>query len=186
MIGHPCGLDTGRSRPVSSRHDRLNYRIDGICKIIDAATQQPDPERYASVARDCACFNLRKASRAVTQLFDDLLEPTGLRSTQFVILVAIAVYGPSSVARLAREMVMDPSTMARNLRPLETAGLVERTRSRGVRGRHVLLTETGRRALESAMPFWESAQDQFIDRFGRDTWATLAPLLGRAVTATRS
>jgi len=63
---------------------------------------KPDPRTLAEAARVCACFNFRKASRAVTQLFDNTLQPGGLRSTQFVILVAVSVEGTARLPELAR------------------------------------------------------------------------------------
>jgi hypothetical protein len=83
-----------------------------------------DLEACAQAAAVCACFNFRKASRAVTQHFDEQLQPTGLRSTQLVILLAVAVYESSGMAELARALVMDRSTLTRNLRPLINQGLL--------------------------------------------------------------
>ena len=84
-----------------------------------------DAAKLAEMARTCACFNFRKASRSVTQLFDQMLAPTGLRSTQLVILITGELLGPSSIARLARELVMDRSTLTRNLKPLLSMGLLQ-------------------------------------------------------------
>jgi hypothetical protein len=70
-----------------------------------------DLELCAQAAASCACFNFRKASRAVTQRFDELLQPTGLRSTQLVVLIAVAVSDSPGVATLARALVMDRSTL---------------------------------------------------------------------------
>ena len=64
---------------------------------------QLSPDDLVQVATQCACGNFRKATRAVTQFFDECLEPTGLRSTQFVILAAVGAMQPTSIARLARE-----------------------------------------------------------------------------------
>src|SRR5215470_6852850 len=75
-------------------------------------------EKCLEMVSTCACFNFRKASRTVTQLFDQILAPIGLRSTQLVILVAAQALGPCGLARLARELVMDRSTITRNIHPL--------------------------------------------------------------------
>src|SRR5438552_6327728 len=93
-----------------------------------------DDNSLAEAARTCACFNFRKASRSVTQLFDQILAPTGLRSTQLVILVTGQLLGPSSIARLARELVMDRSTLTRNLKPLLAMGLLQLSRAEN--GKH--------------------------------------------------
>src|SRR6516225_7986548 len=68
----------------------------------------------------CACSNLRRAARAVTQLFDAELKPTGIRSTQFVLLVAIAELAPISLGRLAQILVIDRTTLSRSLRLMNT------------------------------------------------------------------
>ncbi|MCH7912542.1 MAG: MarR family transcriptional regulator [Deltaproteobacteria bacterium] len=86
---------------------------------------QIDIDRYATAASVCACSNFRKASRAITQLLDQILQPSDLRSTQFIILLEIAVARSTTVPQLARQLVMDPSTVARNLKPLAKRRLVK-------------------------------------------------------------
>ena len=103
-----------------------------------------DEQKLAEMARTCACFNFRKATRSVTQLFDQILAPTGLRSTQLVILITSSLLGPSSIARLARELVMDRSTLTRNLKPLMNMGLVRFTPSNGGKQKSVEVTAKGR------------------------------------------
>ena len=108
---------------------------------------QIDVGKLAEMARTCACFNFRKASRSVTQLFDQTLAPAGLRSTQLVILITGQLVGPSSIARLARELVMDRSTLTRNLKPLLALGLLRLTRPETGKHKSVEVTEEGRIAL---------------------------------------
>ena len=73
----------------------------------------------------CACFSLRKVTRAVTQLYDEMLRPAGLRGTQFSLLVAVQMAGPVGVTRLAELTVMDRTTLTRNLELLQKQGLIE-------------------------------------------------------------
>ncbi len=61
---------------------------------------QLDMAKFSEMASSCACFQFRKASRSVTQLYDQILAPVGLRSTQVVILVASQVLGTCGFARL--------------------------------------------------------------------------------------
>src|SRR5919106_4818042 len=75
-------------------------------------------------ASRCACFNLRKATRAVTQLYDDALRPSGLRCTQFSLLTLLRASGTVAMTELAEDAVMDRTTLARNLDILEREGLV--------------------------------------------------------------
>lgn len=142
---------------------------------------QLDLEKCVQAATTCACFNFRKASRAVTQLFDNALQPTGLRSTQLVILIAAAVFDALAVSRMAKELVMDRSTLTRNLRPLERRGLVRLTPGKDVRTRLVELTPAGRVALAEALPHWESAQQRFQQRLGHARWEELLASLGATV-----
>ncbi|REK11457.1 MAG: MarR family transcriptional regulator [Planctomycetota bacterium] len=145
-----------------------------------------DQQKLAEMARTCACFNFRKASRSVTQLFDQILAPTGLRSTQLVILITGQVLGPSSIARLARELVMDRSTLTRNLKPLMNMGLVQFTRGDGGRQKAVEVTTEGQQALLRSAPYWQQAQTHLVNRFGTEQWERIMADLSSIVDATRS
>ena len=147
---------------------------------------QPDKEKCAEAARVCACLNLRKASRAVTQLYDQALQPTGLRSTQFVVLVAVHLHEPATLAALARQMVMDRTTMTRNLKPLEAAKYIRRTMARDGRTGLLHLTDRGRRLVVDAIPLWERAQKRFVEQVGAQKWQTMLGGLSQAVDAART
>lgn len=137
------------------------------------------------VLRECGSFNLRKASRVVTQLYDDILQPTGLRSTQVVVLVMLVVEEELSMAGLARQLLLSPSTLSRNIRPLERDGLIE-IRDAGKRGKSVRLTARGRKALLKALPYWQKAQARFTGLVGVTAWAKLSGQLAKTITATRN
>src|SRR5262249_33143899 len=117
---------------------------------------------------------------------DQILAPTGVRSTQLVILITSQLLGPSSIARLARELVMDRSTLTRNLKPLLAMGLLRL--SAGGNGNHkwVEMTEAGRNALVKAGPYWDQAQTHLMSRFGSDNWNRIMGDLNGIVDATRS
>lgn len=155
-------------------------------KNMSSDTVKIDEGQLAEMARTCACFNFRKASRSVTQLFDQTLAPTGLRSTQLVMLMTAQLLGPNSIARLARELVMDRSTLTRNLKPLLAQGLLQLTRSDGGRHKSVEITEPGRCALVKAAPYWERAQTQLTSRFGAEHWDRIMGDMAAIVDATRS
>jgi DNA-binding MarR family transcriptional regulator len=141
-----------------------------------------DLELCARAAESCACFNLRKASRAVTQAFDEALQPTGLRSTQLVVLLAAALFEQASVSHLARELVLDRTTLTRNLRPLTASGLVRLSAGRDAREKQVELTAKGRRTLARALPVWAAAQRKFVDHVGTERWDQLHVELARITT----
>jgi DNA-binding MarR family transcriptional regulator len=144
-----------------------------------------DLDLCAHASRHCACFNFRKASRAVTQQFDESLQSTGLRSTQFVLMIAVAVSESAGVAALARELVMDRSTLTRNLRPLVRMGLLDVRLGQDRRTRVVELTPTGKDTLVAALPVWADAQRRFTERLGDDRWENLLALLSATVDYTR-
>lgn len=118
----------------------------------------------------CAAFNLRRASRVVTQLYDAGLSSTGLRSTQFTILVAAAKNQPASVGTLAEVTLMDQTTMTRNLRLMARGGLIEVSARGARREKQVRLTAEGERALAKAMPAWRATQERFLGVFGAGKW----------------
>lgn len=140
-----------------------------------------DLKLCARAVATCACFNFRKASRAVTQQFDELLQPTGLRSTQLVVLIAAAVSDSPGVAALARALVMDRSTLTRNLRPLIKQGLLKVKLGKDRRTRLVEMTPHGRETLNAALPVWQDAQNRFVAQLGEDRWQQLLSLLSTTV-----
>jgi DNA-binding MarR family transcriptional regulator len=159
-------------------------RRDGERRGAAAKSDAGDAGPYARAAAVCACANFRKAARAVTQLFDEALQPTGLRSTQLIVLLEVAASEPASVTRLARKLVMDPSTVTRNLQPLLKRGLLESVA--GDRNQALRLTVRGRDALAQAVPLWEQTQSSFVGRFGPERWQGLLKDLSHAVVAARA
>ena len=118
----------------------------------------------------CNATAMRKASRRVTQLYDDALAPTGLRSTQFAILAELHELAdkPPTLAELAAALVIDRSALGHNLRPLERDGLITLQESpKDRRRRHIVMTEQGRALLQQALVLWTAAQDRFHAVFGR-------------------
>src|SRR5271170_6761404 len=109
----------------------------------------------------CHCAVLRKASRHVSQVYDTALAPTGLKTTQFSLLAAIdrGEDALTSMRELAEVMVMDRSTLGRNLRPLEKQTFIRITSNKDdARSRHVQLTHKGRSKLEEARALWRGMQ----------------------------
>ncbi len=144
-----------------------------------------DLDKYAEAAAACACSNFRRASRAVTQLFDQALEPSGLRSTQLVILLEIAVARSSTVPQIARRLVMDRSTLQRNLQPLVKRGFIKVDSSKERRSQLLTLTPRGHKAVAEAVPLWHRAQTHFVQHLGQKRWRILRSNLSDAVNAVR-
>jgi DNA-binding MarR family transcriptional regulator len=152
-----------------------------------------DAARLRDVARACACANLRKAARAVTQVFDEALAPSGLRATQFTLLVTNRLMGESTINELAERMVMDRTTLSRNLKPLVRNGLLEVRSGEDGRTRLVRLTPAGEQALEEAYPLWQQAQQETVSALGEERYeallgdvAQVVSLVARGPRETRS
>ena len=125
----------------------------------------------------CTCNRLRRASRAMTQLYDDALAPSGLRVTQFALLGALAGSGRRTISALAGALLLDRTALSRNLDPLIERAWVEVTAGADARTREVALTAAGRNALEEAEPHWSAAQARVAQRIGRDRLDALYALL---------
>jgi DNA-binding MarR family transcriptional regulator len=132
---------------------------------------------------DCNCFAVRSAARHVTQLYDQLLAPVGLHVTQFSILAKLKRLGPMTISALAEEMVMDRTTLGRNVLPLERYGLIKIEASAADRrARELHLTKAGEKRLQAARVAWAEAQAHFEARFGPRRAADFRAML-RAVVA---
>jgi DNA-binding MarR family transcriptional regulator len=117
----------------------------------------------------CNNTALKKASRKLSQLYNDMLAPSGLKSTQLSILFEINRFKetPATMKDLAAALVMDRSTLGQNLRPLERDGFValEEHQSDG-RSKYVVLTRDGKKKITEAAALWKKAQERFERTFG--------------------
>jgi DNA-binding MarR family transcriptional regulator len=133
---------------------------------------------------ECNCGAVRSAARHVTQLYDQLLAPAGLRTSQYSILARLKRLGPLTINRLAAEMVMDRTTLGRNILPLQRDGLIRVEPAAGDRrAKELHLTKAGEKRLQAAKTCWSEAQGRFETAFGPKRAANLRSLL-RAVVAT--
>ncbi len=130
----------------------------------------------------CVCLRLRKASRLVTRTYDDMLRSAGLRSTQLPILAALSLTHSAPVSALAGQLVMDRTTLTRNLRPLEERGLVEIAAGGDKRTREVKLTAQGHEAVAKAIPFWDRAQRYAVEALGEARWQGLQDSLSELLS----
>jgi DNA-binding MarR family transcriptional regulator len=129
----------------------------------------------------CNCLALRQASRHVTQMYDQALAPSGLRTTQYSILQRVHQHGPKTVNELAEQLVMDPSTLTHNLRPLLKEGLVVLEVGTDRRRRVVVLTPEGKAVHRRARALWVQAQADFERAFGSDEAAALRELMVKVI-----
>ena len=135
---------------------------------------------------DCVCLNLRGAARAVTQMYDEVLRPSGLKATQFSVLAAVATEGPASMTVIAKALVMDRTTLTRNLKPLMDRGLVKAGKvADDRRQRRIVVTGEGKAILAKALPLWKKAHEQIVSGIGFARWQGMVRLLDEAVRLTR-
>ena len=132
----------------------------------------PRPDSAADLAA-CTCAHLRQAARVVTQAYNAALRPANLNATQFIVLATLAGRAGLPLTRLAEALVMDRTTLTRNLKPLLAAGLVAEAPAADRRVRHIRLTTRGRRAFETALPHWRDAQTRLVTKLGTDRWHRL-------------
>jgi DNA-binding MarR family transcriptional regulator len=152
------------------------------------AVKVPEPleiSRCRDIGRTCACFKVRKAARAVTKLYEEVLRPIGLRATQFSLLMAARVIGPVTVVKLAQITVMDRTTLTRNLQILEKRRLIEIKPGEDRREREVTLTALGMEVLAKAVPLWEEAQDRVRQGLGEEKMRNLMDDLSEMISLLR-
>jgi DNA-binding MarR family transcriptional regulator len=133
---------------------------------------------------ECTCLAVRQAARHVTQFYDRRLAAAGLRTTQFSILAKLRRQGPMTINALADQMVMDRTTLGRNILPLERDGLISIAPGRtDRRSKELRLTDAGLERLRAGYEGWKKAQEEFAAAFGNERAAGLRALL-REVSAT--
>ena len=131
------------------------------------------------VAWRCTCFNVRRASRSVTQFYDGVMAESGVRATQFTMLGAVAMMGPAPLTRLADHLGLDRTTLTRNLKLLADRGMVEISAgAEDRRERVAAITEAGAAAVERATPVWQEAQNRLVAAFGEERWRRLIEDIG--------
>ena len=137
----------------------------------------------SSTPLPCNCLALRQAARHVTQFYDQYLASTGLRTTQFSILAKLKRLGPMTINALARELVMDRTTLGRTMLPLERDGLIAvRDGTLDRRSKELAVTQAGTERLRRAAKRWVDAQNEFEERFGPRRAGDLRGIMGKVVS----
>jgi DNA-binding MarR family transcriptional regulator len=133
---------------------------------------------------ECNCFAVRAAARHVSQSYDRFLAPTGLRTTQYSILARLKRKGPLTINALAEDMVMDRTTLGRNILPLQRDGLITiKSAASDRRAKELRLTKAGEKRLQEAFEGWSQAQARFDAAFGEKRAADLRTLLRAAAAS---
>ncbi len=125
---------------------------------------------YEYVNKQCCCFNMRKVMRAVTQYYDRYLESSGIRSTQFTLLIALASTSAKTLTDIAESLVMDRTTLTRNLKPLANMELIMTVQTMDKRSKAYTLTEKGKALVQTCVPLWQEAQNSVIQGIGPEEY----------------
>jgi DNA-binding MarR family transcriptional regulator len=142
------------------------------------------PSVQGPSVQDCNCLAIRQAARHVTQFYDQLFAPVGLRATQFAILSRLRRDGPMTINALAAALVMDRTTLGRNILPLQRDGLIEIVASTADRRRRELrLSAAGAEMQRQASERWAAAQARFDEVYGGERAALLRGLLREVVAS---
>jgi DNA-binding MarR family transcriptional regulator len=136
-------------------------------------------EVYPKKPSPCNCMNVRRASRAVTQFYDDVLKPSGLTIAQLSLLRHIDAAGPITISELAKRMRIDRTTLNRNMKPLTDGGLITVNPGKDSRTRQVTLTAAGEAAIAAGWALWGEAQISLREYLGETDLAKLVELLAK-------
>jgi DNA-binding MarR family transcriptional regulator len=137
----------------------------------------------------CLCANLRRAARALTQVYEEALRPAALRGPQFTILQTLSLAGEITQGRMAQILAMDSTTLTRTLAIMERQGWIARREGEDRREWRLQLSRAGRIKFERALPQWEKAQAMVRRKLGESGWGDAMKFtneITRAVAAQRS
>lgn len=127
----------------------------------------------------CASLNFRRTARAVTRMYDTAMQESGVRSTQFALLVAIAKIQPVPMGTLAEVLTIDRTTLTRSLRLLQKERMITISKRSEMRQRFLELTLAGEKALQRSLPLWREAHAKFVTALGKDYWLSMRSELER-------
>jgi DNA-binding MarR family transcriptional regulator len=131
----------------------------------------------------CMCASLRRASRALTQTYDEALRPLGLRATQFTILQALSLAGEMTQGALGHMLAMDSTTLTRTLEILARSGWIAKRHAEDRREWRISLSKPGELQLKRALPQWQKVQTRLRNRLGAERWEELAKLTNEVTNA---
>ncbi len=132
--------------------------------------RKEDNRLHKIVALPCACANLRRAARLVSQRYERTMQPAGIKGTQFTLLQALTLAGSISQGKLGEILGLDSTTLTRTLALLKKKGWIESKPGEDRREVRLALTPSGKRKYRIALPYWESAQKQLRKALGEAGW----------------
>ena len=124
----------------------------------------------------CMCATLRRASRVLTQLYDEGLRPVGLRATQFTVLQALSLAGEVSQRDLGQLLAMDSTTLTRTLEILGGHGWIAKRHGQDRREWRMRLSKSGEAQLKRTLPYWQKVQGRLRAQLGNELSDSLLKL----------
>ena len=131
----------------------------------------------------CMCATLRRASRVLTQHYDEALRPLGLRATQFTVLQALSLTGEVSQGKLGEILAMDSTTLTRTMEIMSARGWIVKEHGKDRRERRLRLSESGAAQLNRALPSWQAVQERLRNQLGNARWDNLMNLFKEVTSA---
>jgi DNA-binding MarR family transcriptional regulator len=131
----------------------------------------------------CMCASFRRASRALTQLYEEALRPAGLRGTQFTVLQTLSLAGEVTQGELGQILAMDSTTLTRTLNIMGRHGWIAKRRGDDRREWRMRLSKAGEAQLKQALPYWEKAQTQLQRHLGKELSDNLMKLTQNVTNA---
>jgi len=132
-----------------------------------------DKRLRREMGKSCACFNLRRAARLVTQRFDRAFRDAGITANQFSVLMATYNQEGILLTKLAKTLGTERTTLSRNVALLERLGMVSIAMGGDRRERRITITKQGITLLEKALPLWQKAQNEVVEALGQKEWEGL-------------
>lgn len=126
----------------------------------------PIEGNFPKIPSPCLCLNIRRASRAVTEYYEQILAPSGIKIAQYSLLRHLKEVEPATISTLANIMRIDRTTLNRNMKPLSDAGLIAINPGKDPRSRQITLTKNGQEVLEKATLLWDEAQAALKEYLG--------------------
>src|SRR5262245_1268847 len=126
-----------------------------------------------TIARTCIAVRLRRLNRVITSMYDEVLRPLGLKTSQLNILVVTAKLGLARPAKVCEILQLDTSTLSRNVQRMRSAGWLEVVPGEDARAQPFRLTAQGKRLIVRAMPAWEQGQRRALELLGDEGIALL-------------
>ena len=133
-------------------------------------------------ALECLCASFRRASRALSQHYDEAMRPLGVTPTQFTILQALSIAGTIHQGKLGEILAMDTTTLTRTLDIMARHGWVEKLQGSDRRERRLRLTQPGIDQFNRALPVWQKVQARLRRKLGGESWQAFVSLTNK-VTA---